>query len=61
MAVKPERATAKKKPPAAVETSASIEAQTAAFLAAGGKIENVDRGVSGQQTGYYPRTLNNRK
>ncbi len=33
---------------APVETSASIAEQTAAFLKAGGKIEEVPRGVSGQ-------------
>jgi hypothetical protein len=61
MAAKPERAVAKKKQPAAVETSQSIEAQTAAFLAAGGEIERIDSGVSGQQGGYYPRSNNQRK
>ncbi|MEE4193083.1 MAG: hypothetical protein V2I66_16005 [Halieaceae bacterium] len=33
---------------APVETSASIAEQTAAFLKAGGKIDEVPRGVSGQ-------------
>ena len=33
---------------AQVETSQSIAEQTAAFLKAGGKIEEVPRGVSGQ-------------
>ena len=33
---------------APVETSKSIEEQTAAFLKSGGKIEEVPRGVSGQ-------------
>jgi hypothetical protein len=33
---------------APVETSESIAEQTAAFLKAGGKIEEVPRGVSGQ-------------
>ncbi|MCB1845388.1 MAG: hypothetical protein KDI09_20640 [Halioglobus sp.] len=45
---KPTRAAAKKKPPAAVETSESIAQQTAAFLKAGKKIDKVDSGVSGQ-------------
>tara|TARA_R110002072_G_scaffold36804_4_gene108027 strand:+ start:1098 stop:1289 length:192 start_codon:yes stop_codon:yes gene_type:complete len=45
---KPTRAAAKKKPPAAVETSESIEQQTAAFLKAGNKIDQVDSGISGQ-------------
>ncbi len=45
---KPTRAAAKKKPPAAVETSESIAQQTAAFLKAGKKIDQVDSGISGQ-------------
>ena len=45
---KPTRAAAKKKPPAAVETSESIAQQTAAFLKAGKKIDKVDSGISGQ-------------
>ena len=40
--------TAKKKEPDAVETSLSIEQQTAAFLASGGQVEQVNTGVSGQ-------------
>lgn len=48
MARKPSRAAAKKKQPAAVETSASIEEQTRLFLAAGNKIEVIENGVSGQ-------------
>jgi len=32
----------------AVETSESIARQTAAFLKAGGKVEKIPRGVSGQ-------------
>lgn len=42
------RAAAKKKVPAAVETSESIAQQTAAFLKAGKKIKVIDSGVSGQ-------------
>ena len=42
------RAAAKKKQPAAVETSESIEEQTRLFLAAGNKIEVIANGVSGQ-------------
>ncbi|HEY9035330.1 MAG TPA: hypothetical protein VIM96_01305 [Pseudomonadales bacterium] len=38
-----------KKAPAAKETSESIESQTEAFLKAGGKIQYIDQGVSGQQ------------
>lgn len=42
-------ASSKKRGQAApVETSQSIAEQTAAFLKAGGKIEEVPRGVSGQ-------------
>ena len=36
------------KPAPAVETRESIEAQIAAFLQAGGEIQQIDRGVSGQ-------------
>jgi len=39
----------KKKPPTALETSESIAAQTAAFLDAGGQVEQVKRGISGQE------------
>ncbi|MAT93450.1 MAG: hypothetical protein CME59_12695 [Halioglobus sp.] len=42
------RESAKKKAPAAVETSASIAEQTAAFLKAGKKIDVIASGVSGQ-------------
>jgi len=45
---KPTREAAKKKPPAAVETSESIAEQTAAFLKSGNKIEEIASGVSGQ-------------
>jgi len=61
MAAKPQRAAAKKKQPPAVETSASIEEQTAAFLASGGKIDQVQSGISGQQGGYYARSNQARK
>lgn len=36
------------KPAPAVETSESIEAQVAAFLNSGGKIQEIAKGVSGQ-------------
>ncbi|MEY8205642.1 MAG: hypothetical protein RPR40_11295 [Bermanella sp.] len=54
--------TAKKKEPDAVETSLSIEQQTAAFLASGGKVEQVNTGVSGQVGIAGPKhiTLGNR-
>ena len=48
MARKPTRAPAKKKQPAAVETSESIAEQTRAFLSAGKKIDVIQSGVSGQ-------------
>jgi len=48
MAAKPLRTSGKKKQPAAVETSSSIEDSVKAFLEAGGKIEKVKTGVSGQ-------------
>lgn len=48
MARKPTRAAAKKKAPAAVETSASIEEQTRQFLKSGNKIDVIQSGVSGQ-------------
>ncbi|MBM7060639.1 hypothetical protein JQX08_07945 [Pseudomonas sp. UL073] len=38
----------KPKPPPAVETRESIEAQVAAFLKSGGEIQEIARGVSGQ-------------
>ncbi|MFU8764774.1 MAG: hypothetical protein ACNA7T_09635 [Haliea sp.] len=54
-AAKPQRAPAKKKQPAAVETSTSIEEQTRDFLQSGGKIQNIKSGISGQQGGYAAR------
>lgn len=48
MARKPTRAAAKKKQPAAVQTSESIEEQTRAFLKSGKKIDYIKSGVSGQ-------------
>jgi len=41
----------KSKPAPAVETSASIDAQVAAFLKAGGEIQQIAKGVSGQVYG----------
>ena len=41
---------AKKKQPAAVETSESIEEQTKLFLKSGNKIDIIQSGVSGQPT-----------
>jgi len=48
MARKPTRAAAKKKQPAAVQTSESIEEQTRLFLQSGNKIEEIPNGISGQ-------------
>jgi hypothetical protein len=48
MARKTMRAAAKKKLPAAVETSASIEEQTQEFLHSGNKISVIQSGISGQ-------------
>jgi hypothetical protein len=48
MARTPTRAAAKKKQPAAVATSESIEEQTRIFLEAGNKIQVIENGVSGQ-------------
>jgi hypothetical protein len=48
MATKPLRTVGKKKQPAAVETSSSIEDKIKAFLEAGGEIEQVKSGISGQ-------------
>jgi SutA RNAP-binding domain len=50
MARKPTRAAAKKKQPAAVETSQSIEEQTKLFLKSGQKIQVIQSGISGQQS-----------
>ena len=51
-----------KKQPAATETSQSIEEQTKAFLESGGKIEQINTGVSGQQSMAGPKhiTLGNK-
>ncbi|MBU1282060.1 MAG: hypothetical protein KJ884_00755 [Gammaproteobacteria bacterium] len=43
--------TSKSKPAPAVETSASIDAQVAAFLKSGGEIQQIAKGVSGQVYG----------
>ena len=48
---------AKPKKSAASETHQSIEEQTAAFLKAGGEIEQVGRGITGQQNIAGPRHI----
>ena len=55
MATKPLKTVGKKKQPAAVETSSSIEDKIKAFLEAGGEIEQVKSGVSGQPSMVPPK------
>jgi len=55
MATKPLKTVGRKKPPSAVETSRSIEIKVNAFLEAGGKIEQIKSGVSGQQSMARPK------
>lgn len=52
---KPLKTAGKKKQPNAVETSASIESQIEQFLKSGGKIEQVNSGVSGQPSMVAPK------
>lgn len=56
MSSKAMRAAAKKKAPAAVETSESIEEQTRAFLKSGNKIDVIQSGISGQPSLSTPKT-----
>lgn len=62
MVARTKTTTSKKKSPAASETSESIEAQMEAFFAAGGKIDVIDSGVSGQTSVAGPKhiTLGNK-
>ncbi len=55
MATKPLKTVGKKKQPAAVETSSSIEDKVKAFLEAGGEIEQVRSGISGQPSMAPPK------
>ena len=55
MANKPLRTAGKKKQPAAVETSSSIEDKIKAFLEAGGEIEQIKSGISGQPSMAPPK------
>lgn len=57
MTAKQKAGNAKKKQPVAAETSQSIEEQTNAFLKAGGKIEQINAGVSGQQSIAGPKHI----
>ncbi|SDH90975.1 hypothetical protein SAMN05216272_10494 [Pseudomonas panipatensis] len=45
------------KPPAAVETRESLEAQVAAFLNSGGEIQQIAKGVTGQNYGAPSRHI----
>ncbi|MOA41345.1 hypothetical protein [Pseudomonas jinjuensis] len=45
------------KPAPAVETRESLEAQVAAFLNSGGEIQQIAKGVSGQQQGAVSRHI----
>ena len=55
MATKPLRAAGKKKQPAAVVTSSSLEDKIKVFLEAGGEIEQVKSGISGQPNMAPPK------
>ena len=55
MATKPLKTVGKKKQPAAVETSSSIEDKIKVFLKAGGDIEKIKSGVSGQESMARPK------
>lgn len=55
MATKPLKTLGKKKQPAAVETSSSIDDKIKAFLEAGGEIEQVKSGISGQPSMAPPK------
>ncbi|MEP4146190.1 MAG: hypothetical protein ABJL54_03155 [Halioglobus sp.] len=55
MAKKPLTTVGKKKQPAAVETSSSLEDKVKAFLKDGGKIEQIESGVSGQPSMAPPK------
>jgi hypothetical protein len=48
MVTKPLKTVGKKKKPATVDTSSSIEDKIEAFLKAGGEIEHIKSGISGQ-------------
>lgn len=52
------RAPAKKKQPAATETSSSIDDQIKSFLEGGGAIEQIKSGVSGQESMISRKQIN---
>lgn len=49
------KSSSKKKQPAAVETSESIDEQVKAFLKSGKKIDVIESGISGQPTLARPK------
>lgn len=57
MPVKPKTMASKKKQPAHTLTSKSIKMHTAAFLEAGGEIQRIASGVSGQQNMAGPKHI----
>jgi len=57
MSAKPKTAAAKKKAPSAIETSRTIAEQTEAILKAGGKVDQIKSGVSGQQSLAGPKHI----
>ena len=50
------KSSSKKKQPAAVETSESIDEQVKAFLKSGKKIDVIESGISGQPTLARPKS-----
>jgi len=50
-------AASKRKQPASVETRETIEEQVQAFLASGGEIQQVPKGVSGQTNTSGPKHI----
>lgn len=57
MASSPAKSASKRKQQASSETSASIEEQTRAFLEGGGEIQQINTGVSGQQSIRGPKHI----
>jgi hypothetical protein len=57
MPKKPLKVSQKTKQAAAVETHESIADQVSAFLASGGKIQQIDSGISGQKNLSGPRHI----
>lgn len=57
MAKKASSSASKRKQPTAVETRETIEEQVQAFLAAGGEIQQVPKGVSGQTSTSGPKHI----